>query len=188
MSTPFVCNLCHVARWAEERAIVRVNVCVACWPTRTSVAVQRCTRCRSVVHSVLVARELCRTCHLVPERWSASNRLCLCGWRFRPQHVRQRACGEATCDARPESSRAKRERAARRRGTHTSQQWANLVAQYGGRCHYCGEQKRLTKDHVRPISRGGSDLIDNIVPACGPCNSSKGTGAWPSRVTVKAAP
>lgn len=42
-------------------------------------------------------------------------------------------------------------------------------------CAYCGEYaERMTIDHVVPLSRGGTHTIENIVAACGPCNSSKG--------------
>ncbi|QZT61298.1 HNH endonuclease [Mycolicibacterium austroafricanum] len=33
--------------------------------------------------------------------------------------------------------------------------------------------KPLTKDHMVPLSRGGSDSIDNIVGACVECNTRK---------------
>jgi len=43
-----------------------------------------------------------------------------------------------------------------------------------GRCHYC---KRgpvvLTKDHVIPRARGGTNHYANLVPCCGTCNSAK---------------
>ena len=44
-----------------------------------------------------------------------------------------------------------------------------------GCCAYCGESKPLTRDHKIPITRGGTDDITNIVPACMRCNSRKGT-------------
>lgn len=31
----------------------------------------------------------------------------------------------------------------------------------------------LTMDHVVPISKGGKTTIDNVIPACSSCNSSK---------------
>jgi 5-methylcytosine-specific restriction endonuclease McrA len=40
-------------------------------------------------------------------------------------------------------------------------------------CVYCGSKKRITMDHVIPISRGGTHGIGNLVPACLSCNSSK---------------
>jgi HNH endonuclease len=46
------------------------------------------------------------------------------------------------------------------------------------RCHYCEKPLTLrtaTKDHLIPQSRDGSNLIENIVPACVSCNLSKGT-------------
>ena len=56
-----------------------------------------------------------------------------------------------------------------------------------GYCYYCGKKiawKNYGKlgergcwevDHFHPQSSGGSNLIDNLVPACIPCNRDKGT-------------
>jgi 5-methylcytosine-specific restriction endonuclease McrA len=44
-------------------------------------------------------------------------------------------------------------------------------------CLYCGGQfgdGELTRDHVLPTSRGGSDRWDNVVAACRRCNHHKG--------------
>ncbi|HSH76821.1 MAG TPA: HNH endonuclease [Longimicrobiales bacterium] len=48
-------------------------------------------------------------------------------------------------------------------------------------CQYCGRRKSelrgrqfLTRDHVRPLSRGGLNTWDNVVTSCSPCNNRKG--------------
>lgn len=44
------------------------------------------------------------------------------------------------------------------------------------RCRYCGDFKGgLTLDHVMPVSRGGTDDLENLVTACKSCNSRKKT-------------
>lgn len=43
-----------------------------------------------------------------------------------------------------------------------------------GMCARCGSTDDLTVDHVVPVSRGGSDDIDNLRALCLRCNSSKG--------------
>ena len=65
---------------------------------------------------------------------------------------------------------------ARSRGTHTAAEWWRKVRTYGGACHYCARPwgHHLHKDHAVPVSRGGSDALDNLVPACGDCNQAKG--------------
>ena len=58
-------------------------------------------------------------------------------------------------------------------GKFSVAEWRALCAKYDHRCLCCGEQKRLTPDHVVPISRGGSNAIDNIQPLCLACNMRK---------------
>lgn len=57
-----------------------------------------------------------------------------------------------------------------------------LFARDGYRCLYCGRHRSqlrgrafLTRDHVRPISRGGLNAWGNVVTACSPCNNRKGS-------------
>lgn len=56
----------------------------------------------------------------------------------------------------------------------STDQWSALQAAWGG-CAYCGRTDRpLQRDCVLAISRGGRYTLDNIAPACGSCNASKG--------------
>lgn len=44
-------------------------------------------------------------------------------------------------------------------------------------CLYCGErfhERDLSRDHVRPLVKGGKDVWENVVTACKTCNSFKG--------------
>ncbi len=48
-------------------------------------------------------------------------------------------------------------------------------------CQYCGRHRSelrgrqfLTRDHVRPTSRGGGNDWENVVTCCSPCNNRKG--------------
>ncbi len=61
---------------------------------------------------------------------------------------------------------------------HTDAEWQVKLREYNCECAYCGEVAQLTKDHIIPVSKGGSDKIANIVPACWPCNRSKGVSEW----------
>lgn len=58
-------------------------------------------------------------------------------------------------------------------GSHTFAEWMAKCAAFDWRCVYCGSDGEMTRDHDIPVSRGGADSIDNIVPACRSCNSSK---------------
>ena len=62
-------------------------------------------------------------------------------------------------------------------GTHTAEQVRSQLYAQQGNCDYCYVHmgQAFTIDHVIPLSRGGSNGIENIVCACGSCNSSKGT-------------
>lgn len=78
-------------------------------------------------------------------------------------------------------NRSRKARAARRRTRRMKRvehdleddQWSALQVAWGG-CAYCGATGRpLQRDCVLALSRGGRYTLDNIAPACGPCNTSK---------------
>ena len=69
-----------------------------------------------------------------------------------------------------------RHRRVKGRGTYSLQDWEELKRKHGYTCLDCGKKEpeiKLTRDHVNPISKGGSNLISNIEPRCQPCNSRK---------------
>lgn len=56
-----------------------------------------------------------------------------------------------------------------------------LFARDRYRCQYCGRgladlrhRESLTRDHLVPLSRGGTNDWTNVVTACSPCNTRKG--------------
>lgn len=52
-----------------------------------------------------------------------------------------------------------------------------ILNAYGWKCFFCETPLTLltmTEDHLRPRSKGGSDKVENIVPACATCNMRKG--------------
>jgi hypothetical protein len=58
-------------------------------------------------------------------------------------------------------------------GSFTVEEWLGLCAQYEHKCAECHAQAPLTADHIIPLTRGGTNDIDNIQPLCRPCNSRK---------------
>ena len=62
----------------------------------------------------------------------------------------------------------------RQNGSHEKEEWDALVSVCEHSCVKCGSKGKVTKDHIKPIYQGGSDLIDNIQPLCSSCNSAKG--------------
>jgi 5-methylcytosine-specific restriction endonuclease McrA len=79
--------------------------------------------------------------------------------------------------AHPEYRRAKdqayRARSQAALGSFTGPEWRDLQERWGHVCAYCGEAGPLEADHRVPLARGGTNYIDNILPACRSCNGRK---------------
>lgn len=61
---------------------------------------------------------------------------------------------------------------------------AQLLSEYGSLCWWCTSclsVEKLTLDHLKPKSRGGSDELENLRLACFQCNSSRGNSLYPPR-------
>lgn len=64
---------------------------------------------------------------------------------------------------------------------------SRIFEKTGGHCVFCGKQLSWKNysisngrggwevDHSLPVSKGGTDHLNNLIPACIPCNRSKGT-------------
>lgn len=61
-------------------------------------------------------------------------------------------------------------------GRCTAIQLQYRIAFYGGRCWMCGATA-TSIDHVKPLTKGGSNWPSNLRPACHSCNSRKNC-AW----------
>lgn len=59
-------------------------------------------------------------------------------------------------------------------GSYTPAEWKDLCNHYGNRCLRCKRTGvKLTADHIKPVSKGGTSNIENIQPLCSKCNSGK---------------
>jgi len=60
-------------------------------------------------------------------------------------------------------------------GSYTHREWTELLNKYEGKCLQCGSTENIEADHVVPITKGGSNSIENIQPLCRRCNRKKWT-------------
>lgn len=49
----------------------------------------------------------------------------------------------------------------------------DILNLFNSECAYCSSKENLTLDHFIPLSKGGSNVQGNLLPACKSCNSSK---------------
>lgn len=51
-----------------------------------------------------------------------------------------------------------------------------IYLKYDGHCGYCGKKLHrdtMTVDHIVPVSRGGGNSLENLMPSCRECNEAK---------------
>jgi 5-methylcytosine-specific restriction endonuclease McrA len=98
------------------------------------------------------------------------------------------------CYKRAQSQVSSRRNQANRMGAENTLQaseWLEKLLASQGHCHYCDAQvgyANLIIEHMTPISWKGGHTKENIVPACVPCNCSKGdrdVETWKRSVEAK---
>ena len=94
--------------------------------------------------------------------------------------IKQRRKYEHTEAGKATRQRTKSKRRATEKNiinTLTAQEWIDILKKYKFRCAYCGKEftlfDRPEKDHAIPISKGGNNTKENIVPSCRSCNAKK---------------
>jgi len=55
----------------------------------------------------------------------------------------------------------------------TVEQWEKIKSDFNNSCAYCGSKLPLAQEHFIPLSKGGEYTVNNIIPSCQSCNSSK---------------
>lgn len=114
-------------------------------------------------------------------KWCAANRQHIAEYDRRKYEANRDALLEQTQawrKANPGAVKADHARAAAAvygcEGEFSPKEWDALVKAYDGRCAYCnGIADPLETDHMTPLSRGGTNYIANVVPACRSCNRHK---------------
>lgn len=96
-----------------------------------------------------------------------------CGRSFQPRRATQAYC-ETRCSHKAGKVR-RRGRESQAGGTYTWTEVIGIFLKFGRRCAYCQQpiSGQPDPDHVVALSRGGSNSITNILPACSLCNSDK---------------
>jgi len=58
-------------------------------------------------------------------------------------------------------------------GMLTDDDWNSALETHNNVCAICGATENLTLDHIKPVSKQGTNTGDNIQPLCKSCNSRK---------------
>lgn len=153
-----------------------------------------CPKCKNL-HARTVGQRLasyCHSCHNEYIRnWRSSSgyrtdsvrkyfREYMRRWREQPEVLKaERARGRAYARANREKRIEYNLRIGRPNrfgadGSYSYSEWEEKLAHYHYKCAYCGSEENITRDHDVPLSRGGTNHILNIIPACSRCNSRKG--------------
>lgn len=108
-----------------------------------------------------------------------------CGTSFDSNHPKARFCSDKCRKAAARLERRKKLKNVRERGEFdVSVTLENVYEKFGGKCVCCGKSLKFgdspltedypTIDHIKPLSKGGAHLWNNVQLMCRACNMSKG--------------
>lgn len=187
---------------AEKTAAKRAGLTLEQFLAKKAASLKRCIKCQSWVHTSGFGKDIsrfdgltstCTECRSARRKTSGpgkrerqSRRKAGAAWCRRcaawlpateihsglcREHTRQEYRALYARNPAPFKARS----AARKSGVkHPTKAWGEtILALFDGRCAYC-RRPASTWDHVQPVSKGGLSISCNFVPACQPCNASKG--------------
>jgi len=165
------CYLCKTAKplshFIQRRDSTHYNMCRSCF---SEILVRKSKGKKRLHHTATK-----RTCYLCRRFLSSEE------FTRRSTGTYFSACKDCNKNVFQHRRRA---RLAGSEGSFTTREWQELLAQYSA-CPGCGlnweeiplprgRKTAVTRDHIVPISKGGSNRIENIQPLCYSCNSRKG--------------
>lgn len=191
-------NLCRNKNCNNSRGLIYAHrgLCDVCGLARQHARLgsKHCSQC-----GIEIPREgkhalLCKSCRISSEKSTEQKR----GLRLKQERKQRfcRQCGKLIgknyryyCDScrdirfqnlqRLNAKVQKKKRRAAAYGVRfefSEEAWRQLLDHFGHKCAYCERAVgKLEQDHVVPLSKGGSHIADNIVPACRSCNARKST-------------
>lgn len=166
------CAYVHVLAEARKKAAVAAVARTAKRLTARGGA-HVCKICEKALGATAKQKRVCRAC-----RTTLNAKRAVRLYRKNPIKARLTA-------ARQHNRRKARLRSLASPGV-TLLEWSAIVEYFGGCCAYC-LSRATSVDHLVPISRGGLDAPDNVVPACRSCNSSKNAKSLLQWVRMKGA-
>jgi len=141
-----------------------------------------CTKCNQVLpishfgittkRGYLTYQSRCKVCITKEQRIRVSKNREL-------YNARSRAYSKAHPEAMRARNHKRRAMLRNAEGNFTVQEWISTCDKYNNKCAICGCNKKMTVDHIIPLTKGGSNYINNIQPLCHSCNARKGNRIVP---------
>ena len=143
--------------------------CVICGAPHRSLY-RKCSACRSPEHPCVTCGHIFSASNSQCQACRKSDRKCVtCGKPHRRLTLECDSCSGR--QRQNDNSRRARKLAAQVAGPVPRSVYIEVLA--SGPCAYCGAPATHV-DHVRSLRQGGDEAEYNLVPACQPCNQSKG--------------